>query len=86
MRNDTRAGRGMLWTVVVFCIVYLVLWACGIRFPRPLPPQAKVQVEDMEEQVEPIGVRNFSNKAFDVELPREQVVVDDGRDPDAPLL
>ena len=72
-----------LWTAVAICMVYVVLWACGIRIPPPRPqPPAVVLEEYEEEEEEPVEETAFSDKAFDVVLPEEPTDIDDGRDPD----
>ena len=80
-RFDTK--NRVLWIVITACAAFLVLWACGVRFPRPTSPvpQAVVEVEE-DDEIEPMPLLNRSSKAFDFELPKEPEVVNDERDPE----
>ncbi len=74
-----------LWGAVIICIAYVALWVCGIRIPPPRPRTPAVVLDDYEDDYEdedPIEETSFSDKEFDVVLPEEPEVIDDGRDPD----
>ena len=75
-----------LWVVIAVCATFLALWVFGVRV-SPLEPISVQPVEDPEdEDAEPMPLRSRSAGSFDEVLPQERVVIDDGRDPDAPLL
>jgi hypothetical protein len=73
----------VLWVVIAACAVFIVLWVCGVRFPRPVAPvpQEFVELEEADD-IEPMAPLKRLNMDFDMDLPEEPEVVNDGRDPE----
>jgi hypothetical protein len=85
--NRQTRGSAALWIVVAVCAAFLVLWICGVRFPRAAAPVVVAELDAYEdEEAEPLPPLTPPSRAFDVELPEEPETLDDGRDPDAVLL
>ena len=75
-----------LWVVIAVCATFLALWVFGVRV-SPLEPISLQPVEEPEdEDAEPMPRREHAKTSGDEILPQERVAIDDGRDPDAPLL
>jgi len=83
-----RSGNIWLWAALIFCAVYLTLWIFGVRFPPVCDrPQVTIVIDDdIDENIEPIEESVRQSDDFDAGLPAEPEVIEDGRDPDAPLL
>jgi len=83
-----RDGNIWLWAALIICAVYLILWIAGVRFP-PVHEgvQATVVIDDdIDEDVEQIDESISLRDDFDAGLPVQPEIIEDGRDPDAPLL
>jgi hypothetical protein len=75
-----------LWVVIAVCATFLALWVFGVRVSSPEPISVQRVDEPEDEDAEPMPRREHAKSPDDEVLPQERVVIDDGRDPDAPLL
>ncbi len=87
MQSQDSKVNSVLWVMVAACAIFMVLWVFGVRASRPEPMAVQlVEALAEDENAEPMPLRSRSAGSFDEVLPQERVVIDDGRDPDAPLL
>ena len=86
MQSQDSKVNSALWVVIAACAIFMVLWVFGVRASRPEPISVQRVEEPEDEDAEPMPRREHAKSPDDEVLPQERVVIDDGRDPDAPLL
>ncbi len=88
--NETKGVDFLLWAVLAFCLIFVTLWIVGVRFfghSETVVPITIEQIDDAEsdDEVQPIQELPQSD---DQPLPisEQNDNINDGRDPNAPLL
>ena len=78
----------LLWAVLVLCLVYVTLWAVGIRFPpirREVSTPLGISESDEESDTDVVPVNEPPEDTDDIDVLPE-AVTNDGLIPGAPLL